>query len=143
MRSVTAAALGVLLAWTRSAAALMPPEVYEEGRNSAPYHLEVRIVAMTPDDDPIGQCAVEAVVETVHRDGSARLAPGDAVTFDVDCVRADADPNQILDGVLYERVEDLAPGTLLDVYLTDAFLGYEVVLGQVTVIGEAPVPAED
>jgi hypothetical protein len=135
-----AAMAGVLVAG--SASAMMPPAVYEEGRANAPYHLEVAIVAMTAGDEAIDTCRIEAEVVTVARDDSAALAPGDPIAFDVDCLRADADPNQIPDCVFFERVEQLVVGVRLDVYLEDAGLGYAVVLGQVDIIGEEPPATE-
>jgi hypothetical protein len=135
-----AAVAGVLVAG--SASAMMAPQVYEEGRANAPYHLEVAIVAMTPGDEAIDTCRIEAEVLTVARDDSAALAPGDRIGFDVDCLRADADPNQIPDCVFFEQVEQLAVGTRLDVYLEDAGFGYAVVLGQVDIIGEEPPATE-
>jgi hypothetical protein len=135
-----AAVAGVLVAG--SASAMMPPQVYEEGRANAPYHLEVAIVAMTPGDDAIDTCRIEAEVVSIARDDSATLVPGSLLTFEVDCLRADADPNQIPDCVFFEQVEQLVVGTRLDVYLEDSGPGYAVVLGQVDVIGDEP-PATD
>jgi hypothetical protein len=135
-----AAVAGVLVAG--SASAMMPPHVYEEGRANAPYHLEVTIVAMIASDEAIDTCRIEAEVVAVARDDSAVLAPGDPIAFDVDCLRADADPNQIPDCVFFEQVEQLVVGVRLDVYLEDAGFGYAVVLGQVDIIGEEPPAAE-
>lgn len=122
--------------------AVMAPQYYEEARDSAAYHLEVEITAMRQvSGEAIGTCRVEAVVVSVLRDGSATLQAGDPVAFNVDCLRAGADPSEIPSCVLLQRAERLVDGALLDVYLNKAGEGYSVPLGQVGIIN-APSAAE-
>ena len=136
---VLAGALALMAAETGHA--MMAPHYYEAAREAAAFHLQVTVTGMTPAGAAIGTCRVEAAIGTVLRDASGRLAAGDAVVFDVDCLRVDADPNQIPDCVLFERVEDLVPGVLLEVYLDRNGLGYVVAAGQVEVIGTPAQPA--
>ena len=120
----------------------MAQAVYEEARANAPFHLEVSIAAMTAGAEAIDQCRVDAVVVDVLRDDSGMLVTGDRVAFTVDCLRTDADPNEIPDCVFFEQVEELVPGALIDVYLEAAGAGYAVVRGQVNVIEAAEPPGE-
>lgn len=137
MRTALIVALATGALWTGGALAMMPSAVYEEGRANAPYHLEVEILAVAAPEEAIGVCGVTARVVTVLRDMPGSIARDQEVGFDIDCLRADADPSQIPDCVLFEPVEELLPGRLLDVYLEDELFGFAVVLGQVNLIEQA------
>lgn len=141
MKAGSVAGVIALLLVAGTSHAMMAPAFYEEARATAPLHLEVTITAMRSDGAAIGDCRVEGEVATVFRDDSGLLAPGDSIAFEVDCLRADADPNEIPDCVLFERTEDLVAGATLDVYLERSGLfDYAVVAGQVDVVASPGRP---
>ncbi|MEZ5668945.1 MAG: hypothetical protein R3F55_16185 [Alphaproteobacteria bacterium] len=117
-----------------AAQAMMPPEVYEQARASAPLHLVVEIVAVEPADAAIGTCSIDAVVVETLRDATGSVDAGDPVSFAVDCLRADADPNMIPDCVIFQNVEALLAGVQMDVYLDTDLFGYSLVLGQARIV---------
>lgn len=129
--------------WTAGAQAMMPPEVYQEARDSATYHLTVEIVAVTPSEDAFGDCQVEAKVVDVARDLTESLGVGDPVSFSVNCLRADADPDEIPMCVMFLRTENLVVGARLDAYLNGGPDAFNVAEGQVSFVDAAAGASPD
>ncbi len=116
-------ATGIVMA-AGGAQAMKPPQVYEDARANAAYHLRIEISAMQPrSGQAIDDCRVEGNVVGILRDEESALAIGDLVSFEVKCVRADADPNLIPDCMLYMPTESLVEGQLLEAYLNRSTFG--------------------
>lgn len=109
-----AALLPLLLALPR-ADAVLPPQVYEQARQSAALHLQVLVRAMTPPAATPGLCAVQGEVARVLRDRTGGWAAGRALTFDLACTRPEDTP--VPGPQLWLPLEEIRPGRFVDAYL--------------------------
>ena len=134
MRALAGIGVAAALLWTAGAQAMMPPYVYEEARENATYHLTVEIIAVTASEDAVGECHIEAKVADIMRDRTDAVAIGDSVNFSVDCLRADADPNEIPSCVMFLTTEYLVTGARLEAYLNGGPEDYGVAEGQVSFV---------
>lgn len=94
------AALGL---WVAPAAALMPPSVYENARDTATSVVVLEVTRVSPPAAGFGECRVDGVVRQLER-GTA-FVPGSAVTLKVPCAKPGAQPP--LGGTIYQQLESL------------------------------------
>ncbi|MGD2131749.1 MAG: hypothetical protein PVI23_03090 [Maricaulaceae bacterium] len=106
--------LAALASLAASASAVLPPEVYAQGRVDAVHHVQVRIdrrsgLSWFTDH---GACAIEGEVVRVFR---GDLSVGDEIGFDIDCAkpRANIPAGPVL-WTAWRAIEDAA---YIEVYL--------------------------
>lgn len=132
---VIAAALAALLAAAGAAQAVMPPAVYEQARDDAPYHVQVAVRSVAVADQTPGACTVSGEVVRIFRDTGGRLAVGEPVTFSVSCTRAgDRVP---IGGVLWTDAARLSAARFVEAFLLGVPPDLSVALYQSRII-EAP-----
>lgn len=118
-----------------SAFAMMPPGVYEEARETAMFHVQVKILNMTGPARTPGPCVVTGEVVRIFRDKPGTLKPGVTIEFAVDCSKP-GDP-VVIGGTLWTDYDRLRQAKYLEVFLNSTERGYEVALWQSRMI-EAP-----
>jgi len=122
--------LAVLL--PSAAFAVMPPWVYEQARETAMQHLQVRVLRVGGPPETPGECRVTGEVVGIFRDRSAVLTLGAALDFTVSCSkRGDKVP---LGGTLWTDYDELAAAEYLEVFLNNDERGYHVALWQSRII---------
>lgn len=116
--------------------ALMPPSVYEQARNDAMFHVQVRILSVNGPATTPGNCAITGEIVRIFRDKSGKLKQGTRVAFTVSC-RKPADA-EIIGGTLWTNYDSLLSAQYLEVYLnSNERGGYEVALWQSQIIEKA------
>src|SRR5262249_37499478 len=83
---VLAGLLALLL--PAAAGAAMPPWVYQQARDTAMYHVQVKVHGVTVPAQTPGECQVTGEVVRIFRDTPGKLTPGATVAFAVSCAKA-------------------------------------------------------
>jgi hypothetical protein len=120
---------------TARASALMPPWVYQQARDGAMFHVQVKIVKVTGPARTPGECAVTGEVVRIFRNTPGTLRPGATLDFTVSCSKH-GDP-VIIGGTSWTDYDSLMQAKYLEVFLNSTERGYEVALWQSRII-EAP-----
>lgn len=115
--------------------AVMPPQVYQEARDTAMFHVQVKIVNVTGPATTPGACTVSGKVVRLFRNKPGTLKQGDTLNFTVSCTRP-GDP-VVVGGTLWTDFHSLMQAKYLEVFLNRTKRGYEVALWQSYII-EAP-----
>ncbi|HKA55716.1 MAG TPA: hypothetical protein VKJ47_18845 [Candidatus Binatia bacterium] len=118
-----------------AAAAVMPPWVYQEARDKAMFHVQVKVLKVAGPAQTPGPCAVTGEVVRIFRDQPGTLKPGAVLDFAVDCSKP-GDP-VVMGGTLWTNYESLLKARYLEVFLNSTERGYEVASWQSRII-EAP-----
>ena len=110
-----------------AAEALLPPDAYLNGRQSAENHVQIGIQAVSPPQGGMGRCALTGRIVQVFR-GS--LVRGQEVKFDVSCYRYGQLP---IGETLWTDYDALAGARYVEAFMTGA-PEPKVVLDQVEII---------
>jgi hypothetical protein len=125
MRRILPVAVAIALT-TAAAYALMPPQVYREARQNAPYHVQIAVTKVDAPRVGSGTCPVEGQVLKIFKNDGSRLADDMTVGFEVACRReGDRVP---LGGTIWLNTSELEKADYMEVYLTDAGEGFAVPL---------------
>ena len=116
------------------AEAVMPPWVYQQAREQATYHVQVKVTrvdspAMTP-----GECETTGKVVRVFRDRSDELPLG-TLAFSVSCMRPG--DRIVVGGTLWTDHDRLKQARYLEAFLNRVERRYQIALWQSRII-EAP-----
>ena len=117
------------------AEAVMPPWVYQQAREQATYHVQVKV---TRGDSPAktpGECETTGEVVRIFRDRSGELRLGTTVGFSVSCMRP-GDP-MVVGGTLWTDHDRLKQAKYLEVFLNRVERRYQIALWQSRIL-EAP-----
>jgi hypothetical protein len=120
---------------TTRASALMPPWVYQQARDAAMFHAQVKIVKVTGPAQTPGECSVTGEVVRIFRNTPGTLRQGATLDFTVSCSKH-GDP-VIIGGTIWTDYDSLMQAKYLEVFLNSTERGYEVALWQSRII-EAP-----
>jgi hypothetical protein len=117
------------------AEAVMPPWVYQQAREQATYHVQVKVTrvdspAMTP-----GECETTGEVVRIFRDRSGELRRGTTLGFSVSCLRPGDRP--VVGGTLWTNHDSLKQAKYLEAFLNRVERRYQIALWQSRII-EAP-----
>jgi hypothetical protein len=112
---------------TTSAYAILPPDDYLNGRQSAENHVQIGISTITPPDGGMGRCLLSGRVVQVFR-GS--LVRGQEVTFEVSCYRFGQLP---IGETLWTDYDALAEARYVEAFMS-GFPTPKIVLDQVEII---------
>lgn len=108
------------------AVALMPPEVYRQAREKAPYHVQIALTKVDAPRTGPGTCPVEGQVLKIFKNETGKLADDMIVDFTVACRRAgDQVP---IGGTIWLDTGALEKADYMEVYLTDSADGFVVPL---------------
>jgi hypothetical protein len=132
--------LGLCLVWVLGlgismADAVLPPKVYEQARELATYHVQVKVVRVAPPPTTPGECQLTGEVVRVFRDKSATLTMWTRLEFMVSCIRRGDTP--LIGGTLWTDLGELMKARYLEVFLNQVDGKYEVALWQSRIL-EAP-----
>jgi len=117
------------------AGAAMPPWVYLQARDTAMYHVQVKVRDITGPAQTPGECQVVGEVVRIFRDTPGKLTTGTTVAFAVSCAKAsDSRP---IGGTLWTDYDALKQARYLEVFLNSNEHGYQVASWQSRII-EAP-----
>lgn len=109
-----------------AALALMPPQVYRDAREKAPYHVQIAITKVDAPRVGPGTCPVEGQVLKIFKNETGKLANDMMVDFEVACRHAgDRVP---IGGTIWLDTDALEKADYMEVYLTDAAEGFVVPL---------------
>lgn len=117
------------------AEAVLPPKAYEQAREEATHHLQVKVARVAPPAKTPGECGVTGEVVRIFRDKSATLKIGTRLAFMVSCSRRGDPP--LIGGTLWTDYDQLRKAKYLEVFLNQNDGRYEVALWQSRII-EAP-----
>jgi hypothetical protein len=117
------------------ASALMPPWVYQQARDTAMFHIQVKVVHVTGPTRTPGECSVTGEVVQIFRSTPGTLQQGATLNFTVSCSKH-GEP-VIIGGTMWTDYDSLMQAKYLEVFLNSAEHGYEVALWQSSII-EAP-----
>lgn len=115
------------------ASAVMPPWVYDKARETAMFHVQVKILNVTGPAQTPGPCMVTGEVVRIFRDTPGTLKAGVTIKFTVDCSKPGG--LVIVGGTLWTDYDSLMRAKYLEVFLDRTERGYEVALWQSRVIG--------
>ena len=118
-----------------AADAALPPYVYEQARDQATYHLQIKVMGVTPPAKTPGECETSGEVVRIFRDRSRTLRLGTRLAFAVSCSRRGDPP--IVGGVLWTDYDALMRARYLEAFLNHENGRYQVALSQSRII-EAP-----
>ena len=110
------------------ALAVMPPWVYQEARDTAMFHIQVKVLKVAGPSQTPGNCSVTGEVVRIFRDTPGTLKSGTPLTFSVSCSKP-GDPVTI-GGTLWTDYDRLMQAEYLEVFLNGTERGYEVALWQ-------------
>ncbi len=112
---------------------MLPPKVYEEARRTAAEHVLVAIERVGPLSGRwFGTCKIEARVVRCWR---GRLGPGDAVTFEVACIRPEAPRRDVpIGSTLWLPLEKVQAACVLEAFLDRDGARLDVASGQVSIV---------
>lgn len=113
---------------------MMAPEVYQEARAEAPYHVQVAIDDVSVPDETPDDCTVRGKVVRIFRDAPGKLMDGASLTFPIACIRDGDSP--FVGGTIWTQVEDLSRARFIEVYLVDRDGGLDTALWQSRIIEE-------
>jgi hypothetical protein len=116
------------------AGAIMPPQVYQEARDTAMFHVQVKITGVKEPERTPGECTVTGEVVRIFRDKPGTLRQGARLDFTVSCTKP-GDPVAI-GGTIWTDYERLLKAKYLEVFLNRTDQGYEVALWQSQIIEE-------
>ena len=134
------ARLAVYLVWLSifffpsGALTIMPPEVYREARDTAMFHLQVRIIRVQEPEHTPGECSVAGEVIRIFRDKPGALQRGTRLDFTVSCTKP-GNP-VVIGGTIWTDSKRLLKAKYLEVFLNRTNQGYEVALWQSQIIEE-------
>jgi hypothetical protein len=123
---------GILLLFPTVAWAVMPPWVYQEARDKAMFHVQVKVLNVTGPARTPGECLVTGEVVRIFRNTPDTLRQGAALDFTVSCSKP-GDP-MIVGGTLWKDYDSLLKAKYLEVFLNSTEHGYEVALWQSRII---------
>jgi hypothetical protein len=132
--------LAVYLIWSSilvlsvNVAAMMPPQVYQEARDTAMFHVQVKITRITGPDCTPGECSVTGEVVRIFRNKPGVLQQGATLNFGVSCTKP-GNP-VIIGGTIWTDYDKLVKAQYLEVFLNRTDHGYEVALWQSQIIEE-------
>jgi hypothetical protein len=126
---------GILLLFPTVAWAVMPPWVYQEARDTAMFHVQVKILKVTGPPQTPGECLVTGEVIRIFRDTPGTLHSGTPLTFSVSCSKRG--DQVVVGGTFWTDYDRLRQAKHLEVFLNKTDTGYEVALWQSHII-EAP-----
>jgi hypothetical protein len=112
--------------------AVMPPWVYKDARDKAMFHVQVRVLQVTPPRPTPGTCEVVAEVVRIFRNRAGGLNVGDRIGFGISCLRA-GDPI-VPGGTLWTDARRLGQARFLEVFLNREGAQYDVPLWQSRII---------
>jgi hypothetical protein len=117
------------------AEAVMPPWVYQQAREQATSHVQVKVTrvdspAMTP-----GECETTGDVIRIFRDRSGELRLGMTLGFSVSCMRPG--DRMVVGGTLWTDHDSLKQAKYLEAFLNRMERRYQIALWQSRII-EAP-----
>jgi hypothetical protein len=116
-----------LVSMASSAQALLPPDAYLNGRQSAENHVQIGISTITPPEGGMGRCVLAGRVVQVFR---GALIRGQEVTFEVSCYRYGQLP---IGETLWTDYDALAEARYVEAFMTGT-TAPKVVLDQVEII---------
>ena len=120
--------------------AALPPKFYQQAREQATHHVQVKVIGVAPPLKTPGECGVTGDVIRIFRDRPATLKPGTRLAFTVSCARRGDPP--IVGGTLWTDYDELINAKYLEVFLNQNDGRYEVALWQSRIIeGPTPEPA--
>ena len=128
------------LMFASTASAVLPPQVYEEARDSAQYHALIRVTTvMVPSRTP-GECTIRGTVTELLRKTNDALKVGETLALDIACRH----PNdEIPDGgTLWTKIGALKRATVIEAYLNREGDGYRIPRDQVSVTESGDAPDE-
>jgi hypothetical protein len=115
--------------------AVMPPWVYEQARDQATYHLQIKVTRVTSSARTPGECETSGEVVRIFRDRSGGLRLGTPLAFAVSCSRRGDTP--MPGGTLWTDHDALMRAKYLEAFLNRTDGRYQVALWQSRII-EAP-----
>jgi tetratricopeptide (TPR) repeat protein len=118
-----------------AAEAALPPYVYEQAREQAAYHVQIKVTRVTPPPKTPGECETTGDVARVFRDRSGELRLGTRLAFAVSCSRRSEPP--LVGGTLWTDLDTLRAAKYLEVFLNRTDGRYQVALWQSRII-DAP-----
>jgi tetratricopeptide (TPR) repeat protein len=128
---ISASTLFALLA-VSGASAVLPPQVYENARAEATYHVQVKIATVSPPSRTPGDCETTGEVVRIFRDKSGTLRLGTRVDFTVSCMRRGDPP--IIGGTLWTDYDALMRARYLEAFLNPGAGRYHVAAWQSRII---------
>lgn len=124
----------VLLIGMSLAHAVLPPEVYQEARAEAPFHIQVAVEDVTVPDTTPGDCTVSGKILRIFRDTPGTLADDQQITFPIACNRSDS---EVFPGpVLWTATQELTDARYIEVYLVEGEHGLATAKWQSRIIEE-------
>src|SRR5262245_5403914 len=117
------------------ASAVMPPWVYQEARDKAMFHVQVKVLKVAGPAQTPGPCAVTGEVVRIFRDQPGTLKPGAVLDFAVYSSRP-VDP-LIIGGTLWTNYISRLKARSFEVFLTSSGHGSRLAWWQSRII-EAP-----
>ncbi|HEV8714966.1 MAG TPA: hypothetical protein VGX03_19320, partial [Candidatus Binatia bacterium] len=97
------------------ASAAMPPWVYQQARDTAMFHVQVKIRNVTGPAQTPGECSVTGEVVRIFRNTPGTLQQGATLDFTVSCSKH-GDP-VIVGGTLWTDYDSLMRAKYLEVFL--------------------------
>jgi tetratricopeptide (TPR) repeat protein len=118
-----------------AAEAALPPCVYEQAREQATYHVQIKVTRVTPPPKTPGECETIGDVARIFRNKSGELRLGTRLAFAVSCSRRGEPP--LVGGTLWRDFDTLRAAKYLEVFLNRVDGRYQVALWQSRII-DAP-----
>jgi hypothetical protein len=116
-----------LMSVATTAQALLPPDAYLNGRQSAENHVQIGISSIMPPEGGMGRCVLAGRVVQVFRGAMVR---GQEVTFEVSCYRYGQLP---IGETLWTDYDALVEARYVEAFMTSS-VEPKVVLDQVEII---------
>jgi hypothetical protein len=117
------------------AEAVMPPWVYQQAREQATYHVQVKVTRVDSPAKTPGECQTTGEVVRIFRDRSGELRLRTTLGFSVSCMRP-GDP-MVVGGTLWTDHDRLKQAKYLDAFLNRVERRFQIALWQSRII-EAP-----
>src|SRR5215471_13850231 len=86
--------------------AAMPPWVYQQARQTAMYHVQVKVLRVQAPSQTPGECPLTGEVVRIFHDTTGRLQPGSTLTFTISC-RKGSDTHVPIGGTLWTDYDSL------------------------------------
>jgi hypothetical protein len=115
------------------ALALMPPWVYQQARDTAMYHVQVKVLRVEGPQQTPGECSLTGEVVRIFRDTTGKLTQGSTLVFTVSCRKA-SDAHVPIGGTLWTDYASLMKAVYIEVFLNSDDNGYKVALWQSHII---------
>jgi tetratricopeptide (TPR) repeat protein len=115
--------------------AALPPFVYEQAREQATYHVQIKVTRVMPPAKTPGECETTGDVARIFRNKSGELRLGTHIAFAVSCSRRGESP--LVGGTLWTDLDALRAARYLEAFLNRVNGRYQVALWQSRII-DAP-----